>query len=130
MDPGSRLSNTRSVGHRILIVDDDPSFRRSARALLIARGYLVVGEAEGAREGIALACAIQPDAVLLDVNLPDGDGLSVAAHLSANRGMRVVLTSSDPTAAPERLVQASGAAGFVPKEDLAGRAFALYLMGY
>ncbi|MBV9050326.1 MAG: response regulator, partial [Solirubrobacterales bacterium] len=60
---------------KILIVEDDPSFRRLVRALLTARGYLVVGEAASAGEGLALAAAVQPDAVLLDVDLPDGDGL-------------------------------------------------------
>jgi len=64
---------------QILIVDDDPSFRSSARILLAVRGYQVVGEADCGEEGLALASAIRPDAVLLDVNLPDGDGLAMAA---------------------------------------------------
>ena len=112
---------------KILIVDDDPSFRRLVRALLTARGYLVVGEAASAGEGLALAAAVQPDAVLLDVDLPDGDGLAVAARLSADGRTQVILTSSDPTAAPKRLLRHSGAAGFVPKEDLGGRALEVYL---
>jgi DNA-binding NarL/FixJ family response regulator len=111
----------------ILIVDDDPLFRRTVRALLTARGYVVVGEAGGAVEGFALASALRPDAVLLDVNLPDGDGLAAAARLSADGRTRVVLISSDPTAAPERLLRHSGAAGFLPKEDLGGRALEEYL---
>jgi len=114
---------------QILIVDDDPSFRSSARILLAVRGYQVVGEADCGEEGLALASAIRPDAVLLDVNLPDGDGLAMAARLTAAGGPRVLLTSSDPTVAPPELVRSSGAVGFVAKEDLADAALDTYLKG-
>jgi DNA-binding NarL/FixJ family response regulator len=50
----------------VLIVDDDPQFRRIAAELLAVRGYRVVGEAGSAAEGLALASALNPDAVLLD----------------------------------------------------------------
>jgi DNA-binding NarL/FixJ family response regulator len=114
---------------QILIVDDDPSFRSSARTLLAVRGYQIVGEADCGGEGLALAAAIRPDAVLLDVNLPDGDGLAMAARLTAAGGPRVLLTSSDPTAAPDELIRTSGAVGFVAKEDLADSGLDTYLMG-
>jgi DNA-binding NarL/FixJ family response regulator len=114
---------------QILIVDDDPSFRSSARALLAVRGYEVVAEADCGHEGLALASAISPDAVLLDVNLPDSDGLAMAARLTAAGGPRVLLTSSDPTGAPDDLVRTSGAVGFVAKEDLADAALDSYLTG-
>ena len=114
---------------KVLIVDDDPSFRAAALGLLAARGYQVVGEAACGAEGLAIACASCPDAVLLDVNLPDGDGLAVAARLTAAGGPRVLLTSSDSRAAPERLVRSSGAVGFIAKEDLADAALDTYLRG-
>ena len=112
---------------KVLIVDDDPSFRAAALVLLAARGYKVVGEANCAAEGLALASAVSPEAVLLDVNLPDADGLAVAARLTAARGPRVLLTSSDPTAVPTRLVRSCGAVGFIAKEDLADAALDTYL---
>ena len=112
---------------RVLIIDDDLSFRTSAVALLTARGYQVVGQADCAAEGIALASAICPDALLLDVNHPDGDGLALAAHLTATRGPRVLLTSSDPTAAPTHLTQSCGAVGFLAKDDLADAVLDAYL---
>jgi DNA-binding NarL/FixJ family response regulator len=112
---------------RVLIIDDDPSFRGSARVLLAARGYQVVGEADCGIEGLMLASVICPDAVLLDVNLPDGDGVAVAARLTAAGGPRVLLTSSDSRAVPERLAQSCGAVGFVTKEDLAGAELDTYL---
>jgi DNA-binding NarL/FixJ family response regulator len=111
---------------KILIVDDDPSFRSSAHLLLAMRGYEVVGEADCGNEGLALASVTRPDAVLLDVNLPDSDGLTVAARLIAAGGARVLLTSSDPTVAPDRLIRDSGAVGFVAKEDLAEAALDRY----
>ena len=116
---------------KVLIVDDDPSFRAAALGLLAARGYQVVGEAACGAEGLAIACASCPDAVLLDVNRPDGDGLAVAARLTAAGGPRprVLLTSSDSRAAPERLLRSSGAVGFIAKEDLADAALDTYLRG-
>jgi DNA-binding NarL/FixJ family response regulator len=113
----------------VLIVDDDAQFRRGAAELLAAHGYRVVGEAGSAAEGLALASALRPDAVLLDVQLPDGDGLSVAAHLGAGSGQRVLLTSTDARAATSRLVRESGAAGFVAKTELANAPLDGYLKG-
>lgn len=114
---------------KVLIVDDDPSFRTAAVGLLAARGYQVVGEAGCGAEGLARASKLRPDAVLLDVNLPDADGLTVAARLTGPGGPRVLLTSSDSTAVPERLMRSCGAVGFVAKEDLADAALDAYLMG-
>jgi DNA-binding NarL/FixJ family response regulator len=111
----------------VLIVDDDPQFRRVVTELLAARGYRVVGEAASAREGLVLASTLRPDAVLLDMNMPDGDGISVATRLSVNGGPRVLLTSTDAGAATERLIRECGAAGFVAKSDLADTALDRYL---
>jgi DNA-binding NarL/FixJ family response regulator len=113
----------------VLIIDDDPRFRRVAAELLVDRGYRVVGEAGGTAEGLSLARALRPDAVLLDINLPDADGLSLAARLCTDGGPRVLLTSTDPGVATPRLVRESGAAGFVPKSDLPATALDRYLKG-
>jgi DNA-binding NarL/FixJ family response regulator len=112
----------------VLIIDDDPGFRAALAELLADRGYQVVGEAAGVDEGFALAAALRPEAVLCDVQLPDGDGISLAARLRTNaNGPRVLLISSDPDAVAERSVDDSGAAGFVPKTELAGADLDLYL---
>jgi DNA-binding NarL/FixJ family response regulator len=113
----------------VLIVDDDAQFRRVAAELLADRGYRVVGEAGSAADGLALAEELRPDAMLVDVNLPDGDGLSVAARLPANDGPRVLLTSTDASATTDRLVRGSGAAGFLSKADLTYAALDRYLKG-
>ena len=109
----------------VLIVDDHPSFRATARLLLEADGFEVVGEAADGMEGIAKASELRPDVVLLDVNLPDIDGFAVAARLTANDDApAVVLTSSRDGTDFGPLVARSGARGFLPKADLSGDALA------
>ena len=79
---------------RVLIVDDHEPFRAIARELLEAAGYVVSGEAADGAEALAAVAVEVPDAVLLDVQLPDRDGFSVAAALTASGGPVVVLISS------------------------------------
>jgi DNA-binding NarL/FixJ family response regulator len=105
----------------VLLIDDDPAFRRLARQTLSGSGLTVVGEAATAAAGISAARSLEPEIMLVDVGLPDGDGLSLAAELSALPWRpRVVLTSVDPDAASPEEVRKSGAIGFVPKQDLPG----------
>jgi DNA-binding NarL/FixJ family response regulator len=99
---------------RVLIVDDDPRFREMAADALAARGYDVVGEAGTLAGARAAVTSLGPDAVLCDVNLPDGNGLTLAGEV---RPLRVLLTSSDADAVPRRLL-ARARADFVAKPDL------------
>jgi DNA-binding NarL/FixJ family response regulator len=109
----------------VLIVDDHPSFRATARLLLEVEGYDVVGEAEDGRTAIEAARALHPDLVLLDVNLPDIDGFDVAASITTDVGApAVVLTSSRDSSDYGCLVARSGARGFIAKADLSGAALA------
>jgi DNA-binding NarL/FixJ family response regulator len=112
----------------VLIVDDHPSFRASAHALLEAEGFDVVGEAEDGASAVAAAGRLHPDVVLLDVQLPDTDGFEVARQLTANgSGTFVVLVSSRDGSDFGPLVEASGACGFVPKSELTGAAISALL---
>jgi DNA-binding NarL/FixJ family response regulator len=107
----------------VLIVDDHPSFRASARAILEADGFEVMGEAEDGESAIAAADRLHPDIVLLDVQLPDLDGFEVTRRLIASDGETcVVLVSSRDGADFGPLVASSGACGFVPKSELSGEA--------
>ncbi|HEX8101167.1 MAG TPA: response regulator transcription factor [Solirubrobacteraceae bacterium] len=107
----------------VLIVDDHPSFRASARRLLEADGYAVVGEAVDGASAIDAAGRLAPDLVLLDVHLPDADGFAVAAALTAARDApAVVITSSHSGSDYGALVEGSGARGFVAKAELSGAA--------
>jgi DNA-binding NarL/FixJ family response regulator len=109
------------MAQTVLIVDDHPTFRRSARLLLEAEGYSVVGEAGDGAAALAAALELAPQVVLLDVQLPDIDGFDVAARLTGrDDAPLVVLTSSRDGADFGPLVQRSGARGFVPKAELSG----------
>src|SRR5713226_2935036 len=59
----------------VLIVDDHPAFRASARSLLEGEGYEVVADTDSGESAIELALELAPDVVLLDVALPDLSGL-------------------------------------------------------
>ena len=113
------------MGVTVLIVDDHPSFRASARTLLEAEGYEVVGEAEDGESAVAAVQELMPDLVLLDVQLPDIDGFEVAARLrKLGDGPVVILTSSRDGADYGRCIGDCGAHGFVPKAELSGAAIA------
>lgn len=112
----------------MLIVDDHPSFRASARALLEAEGFEVVGEASDGESAIEAAQALHPDVVLLDVQLPDRTGFEVASQLTGNgTAIDVVLVSSRDGSDYGPLVAESGASGFVPKAELSGARIAALL---
>jgi CheY-like chemotaxis protein len=114
----------------VLVVDDDAAFRALAARTLRAWGCDVVGEAGTAAEALALATALHPAAVLLDIGLPDGDGFTLAHRLSALEDPpRVVLISSDADRANEAAARRSGALGFVPKEELVGAALRRMITG-
>ena len=110
----------------ILIVDDYAPFRDSARKLLEAEGFDVVGEAENGVAALRVAKEVKPDVVLLDVHLPDFDGFEVADRLQKlERPPDVILTSSREDY--RFLVPASAARGFVRKDELSGEALASVL---
>ena len=114
---------------RVLIIDDDRRFRALARTLLEASGYAVVAEAADGAQALAAAARIHPDAALVDVHLPDIDGLALTRQLTDNQGsLRIVLTSTDPTLVGAAALADSGAVAFVPKDKLALTDLAL-LMG-
>jgi DNA-binding NarL/FixJ family response regulator len=109
----------------VLIVDDHAGFRRVARDMLEAEGFRVVGESATGGDALTAAKRVQPAVVLLDIGLPDIDGLQVAAQLTAaDRERAVILTSSRDAADYLPLVAPCGARGFIPKHELSGAAIA------
>ncbi len=111
------------MARTVLIIDDHPSFRASARNVLEDGGFVVIGEAQDGASGLAAARGMRPAVVLLDVQLPDFDGFDVAAQLtSQDDGPAVVLTSSRDGSEFGGAVARSGARGFVPKDELSGPA--------
>ncbi len=101
---------------RVLVVDDQPIMRSATRSLLEAmREFEAVGEACSGVEALTAVERLDPDLVLLDVRMPDMDGVEAASRIAAGRHRAVVvLMSVDPRAEP----QTSTAAAFVAKELL------------
>jgi AmiR/NasT family two-component response regulator len=79
---------------RILLVEDDPIQRMDLSTMLTEQGYLVVGEVADGRSAIELARTLRPDLVLMDIRLPDRDGISAAAILRKENIAPVVLLSA------------------------------------
>jgi DNA-binding NarL/FixJ family response regulator len=112
----------------VLIVDDHPTFRATARALLESEGLEVIGEAWDGASALRAADTLEPDIVLLDVQLPDTDGFTIASRLTQNGVCPVVvLTSSRDRADFGPLVAQCGARGFIPKAELSGAALSALL---
>jgi DNA-binding NarL/FixJ family response regulator len=109
----------------VLIVDDHAGYRASARRLLEAEGFKVVGEAGDGETAIEGVERLRPAIVLLDIQLPGADGFSVASHLAAIADPpAVVLISSRPAEAWGPRLAAAPVRGFVAKADLTGRSLA------
>jgi DNA-binding NarL/FixJ family response regulator len=112
----------------VLLIDDDPTFRALARRVLTRSGCDVVGESGNGKEARADAEHLRPDAMLVDVGLPDEDGVALARALAALPwGPRVLIVSVDADATTPLAAQAAGALGFVPKHDLPGAGLSLLI---
>jgi DNA-binding NarL/FixJ family response regulator len=105
------------VSVTVVIVDDHQMFRASARNLLEGEGFVVVGEAETGASALEIARALAPDVVLLDVVLPDIDGLEVADQLADTDSKVVLVSSRDPGDFGARFRRTT-AVGFIAKDDL------------
>jgi DNA-binding NarL/FixJ family response regulator len=106
---------------RVLIVDDHPSFRASARAVLVAEGFDVVGEADDGASALEAARELSPDVILMDVQLPDANGFDLCEFLClTGPETSVVLTSSRDPSDYKGLIESSHARGFITKADFSG----------
>src|SRR6266536_1983721 len=102
---------------RVMVVDDSPSTRTMLReALALDGGIEVVGEAGGGREAVQLVTELEPDVVLMDVRMPDGDGVNAARKITNDQPTTkiVALTWSDDPATVRDMLTA-GAIGYVVK---------------
>jgi DNA-binding NarL/FixJ family response regulator len=111
---------------RILIADDHPLFRDGLRSLLQAQGHEVVGEAHNGREAVELARTLRPEFVLMDVSMPELDGIGATRLITAEMPdvKVVILTASDQD---ETLFEAikAGAQSYLLKNLEADDFFAL-----
>jgi len=81
------------LGPTILVIEDEAAMRRFLRVSLESSGYRWI-EASSAREGLAQAASRNPDLVLLDLGLPDQDGIEVTAHLREWAKMPIIVISA------------------------------------
>jgi DNA-binding NarL/FixJ family response regulator len=106
-----------AVTVRVLIVDDQEPFLMAARMVVEATdGFEVVGESKTGEESVAMAADLQPDLVLMDVNLPGINGLDATRQILEGSDTVVVLllsTYEEEEYAPR--AAECGAAAYIPK---------------
>lgn len=107
---------------RVLLADDEAEFRAVMRSSLEDDDrFDVVDEAANGQQAIALAALHQPDVVLLDLMMPEVDGLQAAVKIREEApDALIVMLSSRESRAAERIAVASGAHVFIEKHDMAG----------
>ena len=107
---------------RILIADDHELFRRGVAAELSqVPGWSVAAEATNGRDAVALAASLKPDVVVLDLTMPELNGLEAARQiLLADSSARVLILTAHESEQLVREVLSAGAKGYVLKSD-AGR---------
>jgi DNA-binding NarL/FixJ family response regulator len=103
---------------RVLIADDHPLTRDALAGLLAANGFEVAGEASGGIEAIELAAGLAPDLIVLDLTMPDMDGLTALPRLreAAPAAAVVVLTASEDDGNLLAAIRL-GAAGYLLKTE-------------
>lgn len=106
---------------RLLIVDDHAEFRDSASVLLEGEGFDVVGSAATGEEALGLAMNLDPNLVLLDIQLPGMDGFATAKQLAAlaNPPIVILISSRARSSYGSRIDQAP-VRGFLAKHELSG----------
>jgi len=125
MRRGCGRATIHVVCRSVLIVDDHAEFRRTARLLLEAEGFEVIGEAADGESALLAAARLQPRLVLLDIQLPGLDGFEVAARLAGGSDPpTVILTSTRSASAYRRRLGNTAAVGFIAKSELSGEALA------
>ena len=101
-------------GPLVLVVDDEPTMRRFLRPALEGQGYRVIEAASGS-EALVSASTHNPDVVLLDLGLPDGDGVDVTRRLRAWSGAPIVVISARDQEADKVAALDAGADDYLTK---------------
>jgi DNA-binding NarL/FixJ family response regulator/signal transduction histidine kinase len=116
-DQHPQASSPRVSGLRVVLADDHPLFRDGLRNLLQARGVKVVGLAQNGLEAVERALALQPDVVILDIQMPEMDGLEACRQIKAQApGMRVLMLTMASNANTLFEAVRAGASGYLLKD--------------
>jgi DNA-binding NarL/FixJ family response regulator len=116
--PSRQTSSGASV--RVVIVDDQKPFRFAARDVIeLTGGFEVVGEAETGEDAIEVVKKMEPDLVLMDLNLPGIDGLEATKRIVAERSNHIVVLMVSTYEAEEFAPRAAeaGAAAYISKSE-------------
>ncbi len=100
---------------RVIIADDESLIRMDLREMLTNLGYLVVGEAGDGRSAVNLAREVRPDIVIMDVKMPDMDGIEAARLLTEERIAPVLLLSAYSQQELVQRARQAGVAGYLVK---------------
>ena len=101
---------------KVLVIDDEPGIRNLLDTLLSRKGYDVV-LADGGRKGLELFRRERPDAVVLDLKMPEMDGVTVLTQLrNADQKLPVIILTGAGTPETERQMSALGVSEFIEKE--------------
>jgi DNA-binding NarL/FixJ family response regulator len=107
---------------RILIADDHDVVRKGVRGILESEpGWIVCGEASTGRQAAAMATELQPDVIVLDVSMPDMNGIEAARQIRQSTSAAILFMTMYDSADLERDAIAAGAMGFLSKADSARR---------
>ncbi len=100
---------------RVLIVDDNELFRRSTSRIMDRLGYEVMGQAEDGRQAVALTTRLQPDLVLMDVEMPQMGGIEAARLIQQSQPTPVVLLTGHDSQELLREARDAGVAAYLVK---------------
>jgi len=100
---------------RVVIAEDEALIRMDLREMLESEGHEVIGEARDGAEAVALARALQPDVVFMDISMPNVDGIKAAATIGAESMVPVVMVTAYSQASLVEEAARAGAMGYVVK---------------
>ena len=102
---------------RVLIVDDSDLFAAGLRLVLEGDGSIqVVGRAHNGRVGVAMASALSPDVVVMDLNMPVMDGIEATRRITEQSQVPVLVLTASPMPCGDVVARAAGACGLLDKQ--------------
>jgi response regulator NasT len=109
------MRNAPAAPWRIIIADDESLIRLDLREMLTHLGYDVIGEAGDGRSALDLARKLQPDLVIMDIKMPEVDGISAAEELTRSKIAPVVLLTAYSDQGLVEQAKEAGVVGYVVK---------------